>query len=519
MAMYDRSASATKNREITPRPARWQVLLAILAISLGSSALAQTAPPGTYAPAQPYFYPAPPAGFNPLAASDADLRTYGFPPRPAVTAAGYANWAKTVTGGKTRLNLTAVQSTVAHRPAMVQAEGAMGPVGSQCAEGSPCGVNGSNCQEGSNCGQNWAGYAVTSASSPGLFMTNNSSVFIEFVVPPVATENCLYTYTPCQAAVWAGLDGWQGTQGAGDILQAGVLATACPEGPYYPGYGTEFQSGATYQVAYQWYTDDCNCSYMFLRVTTGPQAGQWFTMNAGDTAQVTVWYSTTGTPGNLYIVDWTTGSTASLGFSEPPGTGYPYYGTSAEWILERPSYGSIATVDLQAYGSSTMPDNGSLSVIGAYNGYAPGSDAPGSGSLPLWAQGMYCDAAITIPPYNSPDWYPSGDRAKGQSITWTGGTPGSYVNIFGYTPFTGPSGLGPPVTSYAYFTCNAPLSAGQFTVPAAVLGNLPPSSNGYTSASGHLDVLSGNVQRFAAPGLDLGLLFFGAGSGISVPFN
>lgn len=105
------------------------------------------------------------------------------------------------------------------------------------------------------------------------------------------------------------------------------------------------------------------------------------------------------------------------------------------------------------------------------------------------------------------------DRAKGQSVTWTGGTPGSHVNIFGYAPFIGLSGLGPPVTSYAYFTCSAPLSAGQFTVPAAVLGNLPPSSNG------GMYVVAGNTQRFAAPGLDLGLLFFGAGSGIAVPFN
>ena len=116
------------------------------------------------------------------------------------------------------------------------------------------------------------------------------------------------------------------------------------------------------------------------------------------------------------------------------------------------------------------------------------------------------------------------DRAKGQLITWTGGIPGSYVSIFGYSSIyeTVPVAAG-QLAYNVRFICSAPLSAGQFTVPAAVLqslpptgtalGNLPPSGNGY------LYVASGSIQRFSAPGLDLGLLFFGAGSGISVQFN
>jgi hypothetical protein len=44
--------------------------------------------------------------------------------------------------------------------------------------------------------------------------------------------------------------------------------------------------------------------------------------------------------------------------------------------------------------------------------------------------------------------------------------------------------------------------------------NFPdPSGNGY------LYVINESVQPFSAAGLDFGLLFFGAGSGISVPFN
>jgi uncharacterized protein (TIGR03437 family) len=117
------------------------------------------------------------------------------------------------------------------------------------------------------------------------------------------------------------------------------------------------------------------------------------------------------------------------------------------------------------------------------------------------------------------------DRAKGQLITWTGGIPGNYVYIFGYSIIYQlvPTAQGMAAED-VYFTCSAPLSAGQFTVPAAVLESLPPTGTTLSvdlppSGNGYLYVASGSVQRFSAPGLDLGLLFFSAGSGISVPFR
>jgi hypothetical protein len=43
-------------------------------------------------------YPEPPPGFNPLTASDTELRRYGFPPRPDVkkTPEAYRQWRKLV---------------------------------------------------------------------------------------------------------------------------------------------------------------------------------------------------------------------------------------------------------------------------------------------------------------------------------------------------------------------------------------------------------------------------------------
>jgi uncharacterized protein (TIGR03437 family) len=89
-------------------------------------------------------------------------------------------------------------------------------------------------------------------------------------------------------------------------------------------------------------------------------------------------------------------------------------------------------------------------------------------------------------------------RASGQSITWTGGAPNSYVYISGSSASSAAS---------ASFTCYAPVSAGQFTVPSYVLLALPVSTNG--------DLLVENpvTSTFTASGLTSG--FGSVVSGVS----
>ena len=80
-------------------------------------------------------------------------------------------------------------------------------------------------------------------------------------------------------------------------------------------------------------------------------------------------------------------------------------------------------------------------------------------------------------------------RANGLNITWTGGVPNTYVAITG-TSLSGSTAVG------ASFTCNAPVSAGQFMVPSYVLQGLP------ASASGSLTVSNGAAPgTFTASGL------------------
>jgi hypothetical protein len=86
-------------------------------------------------------------------------------------------------------------------------------------------------------------------------------------------------------------------------------------------------------------------------------------------------------------------------------------------------------------------------------------------------------------------------RTNGLRVTWTGGDPGSFVEIFGYSVRENPD-VG------ALFVCVAPVSAGQFTVPSSVLLQLPASQGDF---SGLISVgTTSRITRFNAPGLDVG---------------
>jgi uncharacterized protein (TIGR03437 family) len=96
-------------------------------------------------------------------------------------------------------------------------------------------------------------------------------------------------------------------------------------------------------------------------------------------------------------------------------------------------------------------------------------------------------------------------RSNGLTINWTGGDPSSYVGITG-TSF-GP--VGDSTTDFVVgdFSCEAPTSAGTFTVPPAVLLSLPPSSTlaGFSASSLSVSNVSAPAT-FTATGLNLGLV-------------
>jgi hypothetical protein len=111
------------------------------------------------------------------------------------------------------------------------------------------------------------------------------------------------------------------------------------------------------------------------------------------------------------------------------------------------------------------------------------------------------------------------DRAAGQTITWTGGDPSSFVNIDGGNfNLVGSSAVG------ASFHCEAPISAGTFTIPAIVLLSLPggggTSVGGITIPTGSLSVGASTVPTtFTAPGLDLGYVSASSSTSKSVTYQ
>ena len=111
-------------------------------------------------------------------------------------------------------------------------------------------------------------------------------------------------------------------------------------------------------------------------------------------------------------------------------------------------------------------------------------------------------AKITIPAplvWTNQGSITSVNRSQGPTVTWTGGDPGTYVSIAGSSV----ASSGSPVGSY--FNCSAPVSAGTFTIPAAVLLSLPPSS--IVSASSFLRVgNTTNARNFTVSGVDIGII-------------
>lgn len=65
-------------------------------------------------------------------------------------------------------------------------------------------------------------------------------------------------------------------------------------------------------------------------------------------------------------------------------------------------------------------------------------------------------------------------RANGVTVTWTGGDPSGYVTISGMSTSYGQTAA---TTVTVTFSCTAPVSAGSFTVPPAVLLALPATNN------------------------------------------
>jgi hypothetical protein len=96
-------------------------------------------------------------------------------------------------------------------------------------------------------------------------------------------------------------------------------------------------------------------------------------------------------------------------------------------------------------------------------------------------------------------------RASGQNITWTGGSPNTYVYIEGSSSSAAAS---------VSFFCYAPASAGQFTIPNYILLALPAGNSGSLGVGNF-----GTAASFTASGLTTGLVQAGVSFSINPNYN
>jgi hypothetical protein len=305
------------------RTARRQQALLIAAASLAAGFAA--AAPAASADAQPpspqavktnipgvYAYTQPPPGFNPMTASNAALKAWGYPARPTVTegAEALARWADEVNPALRRVVPELLpRKGVFHRPA----------IGLKIA--APRTTNGPIASFSSN----WSGMALVPMSGGQPF----NSVSGRWIVPTVqqAPNTCSGGWD--YSSQWVGIGGFADA----DLVQAGSAANVfCEAGTNIPEYLPWIE----------WLPNSEIVLYQNAATKTP------YPFNAGDYVIVTVTATNfsggVSTSGTLYYANVTKGWIASLTFTAASLGGSQATGESAEWIVERTEVGGQLAV-------------------------------------------------------------------------------------------------------------------------------------------------------------------------------
>ena len=261
-------------------------------------------------------FPVPPAGFNPLKATDTQLAEYGFPARPK-NGQDLADWNQ---------EMKTYKSTPV--PKVAKKNNSKNNV-AQIASGSS-----SSIQASSTSYYNWGGYV-------DHYAANNTfaSVQGDFTEPP-----CNSTISNTYECSWVGLGGYTSAR----LVQSGTEVD-------------KINGSASY---YAWY------EYLGNGVGVNEITLPSLNVRAGDKIHILVSFESANNQLNCYVADNTSGTSQSVVVNLSAGTYYD--GSTAEWIDERPTvngsysaltnYGSNSWTNCQAYltSSSTWQALGSL---------------------------------------------------------------------------------------------------------------------------------------------------------------
>jgi hypothetical protein len=245
-----------------------------------------------------HTFPAPPAGYNPVTASDTENATYGFPPRPdkQTDAASYAKWARAMStaGSATRWYGQLKETGLYSKPARP----APAPPGAAAvsATGPTPGYY-----------YNWSGFINTNTAKKYKQSTSFYYIVSDFNVPAVKQSPGTCDGGWDLEVSWNGIDG---NQDGSALLQGGTLS-----GAYCSGTTT----ATDYYAWIEWWP-----AYSILSE---------FNVNPGDDLFVETW-DTSATTGYVYLYDETLNVVGDYGITSNGGPGL--IGNSAEYIVERP---------------------------------------------------------------------------------------------------------------------------------------------------------------------------------------
>jgi hypothetical protein len=274
-----------------------------------------------------YAYTQPPEGFDPMTASAAELKLYGYPPRPGTDQSdqALAVWKAAVNPALRRVVPKLVKTNIYHRPAS--------------------GLAIDNAQNASS--SNWSGYALveTKATFP--------SVAGAWMVPVVQPS----FGAPCSGEVyyssqWVGIDGFSNSE----LFQAGSnTAVVCVDN--------------TLETSYVPWVEWLPAAQATLTESNGSA----LPFAPGDYVIVMVtatnWSNGESSTGELYFADVTQNWVISGTLTAASIGGTYVVGRSAEWIVERPEInGELSSL------ANYIADPWSSATAGGFTNtaYAPG---------------------------------------------------------------------------------------------------------------------------------------------------
>jgi Peptidase A4 family len=310
-------------------------------------------------------YPTVPPNFNPLSASDTELQTYGFPPRPDAvrTPNTYARWKRLIS--VPRVGNPKLQQTTIYNSAIQNL------LSSQMLR------NGAVAATSIN----WSGYADVAPS--GTFTVNNSFVAAEWVVPRAQQAFGVCNGSWDYSSQWAGFDGVT----SNDVLQAGTEVDACCG---------DCGGGSTQAAFYSSWIEWAPLSEVRVSVPA---------VRPGDLISLEVWFTTTPPFGHAALANYTLQQSQAYAFNPPAGTAFA--GDSAEWILERPFIGGLGFSDLTNYAADQFNAD---YAFNSSSYFVPGT-SPGGTSYaitmvcPPWIPSASCPTTTVLStPYLYSPW-------------------------------------------------------------------------------------------------------------------